>query len=318
MKLVRNSPFSLAVKWILLVVFIFLGINIFKSPFFAWNIPAFLAYVAFVSILISTTPTQRGVLPRIWSILRNKKRQSIICKDVTLTSISGSGFNIKEVDMDNEGQSGFRFMMMKSRTDGLWYIPLSVSGMANYWTSNQDLEAHNMEVKACMNLLDGGEKWYDVNMRDLNVVMIDLAEELRTQVTGDDELDALTYQRHVNLQYAGSEAHKTLQQYIVLGLRKKSIGKVIGQLNRVYKLSVPNYPVDVVLAAMGNGAGLYLEESEPKKQVIGRGKKGVKKAPVKKASAKKGKKAAVKKGKKALVKKEPRHNVKKLAKKRRR
>ena len=130
MKLVRNSPFSLAVKWILLVVFVFLGINIFKSPFFAWNIPAFLAYVAFVSILISMTPTQRGVLPRIWSILRNKKRQSIICKDVTLTSISGSGFNIKEVDMDNEGQSGFRFMMMKSRTDGLWYIPLSVSGMA--------------------------------------------------------------------------------------------------------------------------------------------------------------------------------------------
>lgn len=316
MKLVRNSPFSLAVKWILLVVFVFLGINIFKSPFFAWNIPAFLAYVAFVLILISTTPTQRGVLPRIWSILRNKKRQSIICKDVTLTSISGSGFNIKEVDMDNEGQSGFRFMMMKSRTDGLWYIPLSVSGMANYWTSNQDLEAHNMEVKACMNLLDGGEKWYDVNMRDLNVVMIDLAEELRTQVTGDDELDALTYQRHVNLQYAGSEAHKTLQQYIVLGLRKKSIGKVIGQLNRVYKLSVPNYPVDVVLAAMGNGAGLYLEESEPKKQAIGRGKKGVKKAPVKKEK-RRSKKAPVKKGKKAPVKKEKRRDLKKSKRRRR-
>lgn len=315
MKLVRNSPFSLAVKWILLVAFVFLGINIFKSPFFAWNIPAFLAYVAFVSILISTTPTQRGVLPRIWSILRNKKRQSIICKDVTLTSISGSGFNIKEVDMDNEGQSGFRFMMMKSRTDGLWYIPLSVSGMANYWTSNQDLEAHNMEVKACMNLLDGGEKWYDVNMRDLNVVMIDLAEELRTQVTGDDELAALTYQRHVNLQYAGSEAHKTLQQYIVLGLRKKSIGKVIGQLNRVYKLSVPNYPVDVVLAAMGNGAGLYLEESEPKKQVIGRKKKVAKKAPAKKEK-RRGKKVPVKKGKKALVKKEPRRKVKKSKRRR--
>jgi hypothetical protein len=316
MKLVRNSPFSLAVKWILLVVFVFLGINIFKSPFFAWNIPALLAYIAFVSILISTTPTQRGVLPRIWSILRNKKRQSIICKDVTLTSISGSGFNIKEVDMDNEGQSGFRFMMMKSRTDGLWYIPLSVSGMANYWTSNQDLEAHNMEVKACMNLLDGGEKWYDVNMRDLNVVMIDLAEELRTQVTGDDELDALTYQRHVNLQYAGSEAHKTLQQYIVLGLRKKSIGKVIGQLNRVYKLSVPNYPVDVVLAAMGNGAGLYLEESEPKKQAIGRGKKGVKKAPVKKEK-RRGKKTPVKKGKKVPVKKEKRRDLKKSKRRRR-
>ena len=218
--------------------------------------------------------------------------------------------------MDNEGQSGFRFMMMKSRTDGLWYIPLSVSGMANYWTSNQDLEAHNMEVKACMNLLDGGEKWYDVNMRDLNVVMIDLAEELRTQVTGDDELDALTYQRHVNLQYAGSEAHKPLQQYIVLGLRKKSIGKVIGQLNRVYKLSVPNYPVDVVLAAMGNGAGLYLEESEPKKQVIGRGKKGVKKAPVKKEK-RRGKKTPVKKGKKVPVKKERRRDLKKSKRRRR-
>ena len=38
-------------------------------------------------------------------------------------------------------------------------IPLYLfAGMANYWTSNQDLEAHNMEVKACMNLLDGGEE----------------------------------------------------------------------------------------------------------------------------------------------------------------
>lgn len=287
MKLVRNSPFSLIAKWIFLVGFIFLGFAIFKSPFFAWNIPALLAYIAFVSILISTTPTQRGVLPRIWSILRNKKRQSIICKDVTLTSIAGSGFNIKEVDMDNEGQSGFRFMMMKSRTDGLWYIPLSVSGMANYWTSNADLEAHNMEVKACMNLLDGGEKWYDVNMRDLNVVMIDLAEELRTQTSGDDEIDQLTYQRHINLRYAGSEAHKTLQQYVVLGLKKKSIGKVIGQLNRVYKLSVPNYPVDVVLAAMGNGAGLYLEESEPKEHSIGRKSSKKKGASKKKGTSKK-------------------------------
>ena len=52
MKLVRNSPFSLAVKWILLVAFVILGINIFKSPFFAWNITALLAYVDFVSILI--------------------------------------------------------------------------------------------------------------------------------------------------------------------------------------------------------------------------------------------------------------------------
>ena len=34
-------------------------------------------------------------------------------------------------------------------------------------------------------------------MRDLNVPLrIDLAEELRTRVTGDDELDALPYQRH--------------------------------------------------------------------------------------------------------------------------
>jgi len=79
---------------------------------------------------------------------------------------------------------------------------------------------------------------------------------------------------------------------------------------------VPNYPVDVVLAAMGNGAGLYLEESEPKKQAIGRGKKGAKKAPVKKEK-RRGKKALVKKGKKVSVKKEKRRDLKKSKRRRR-
>ena len=264
MKLVKTVRLSSVVRWILIGAAVLLGIVMFQIPLFAWNIPVMIAYTVFVFILLGRTKTNRPNLTQFFSVLRNKKKQAEVAEELNLNSISRSGLGQKEIYFDTI--SGLSLMFAKSARDNLWYVPVVVSSNITLWSDSEDYEQFISNLLDCERLLTGGEKMLLANTRDLDVAMSDLADGLEKVEIEDPYIATLQQERITNLRFAGSEYHKTVQQYVVFGVRRENIGKVLGPLIRDFSVQAPTYPYDVLLSVLGSEAGLYLQVEEPIKK----------------------------------------------------
>lgn len=259
MKLIRNSNLSIIAYWTLFGLFAAVGILLMQSSIFKWNIPVMIAYIALVSILLGKTPTNRWILTHFYSIVRNKRKQSLITDDLTVNSVRDAGLNLSEVTIDVEGRVRLPIVMARSKIDGLFYIPLAVSGKVTGWTDDAGIHDELVNLKTVLNLLDGNEKFFPVMSKEVDSGMADLANELTTRESVSPTIDALTVQRIGALAIAGSESQRNLQQYVIFALKRNHISVVLNQLIRHFNVSVPDYPVDILLSGLGFEGGLYAD-----------------------------------------------------------
>ena len=69
------------------------GILLFMTPLFQWNIPAIIAYIALASIVVGQTPTHRTILTNVYGILL-KKPVKMVVSDLSTLNTLGHGIKV--------------------------------------------------------------------------------------------------------------------------------------------------------------------------------------------------------------------------------
>ena len=243
-------------------VTIALGIFLFMTPLFKWNIPAMIAYIALASIVIGQTPTQRTIMTNLYGILLKKPVRQVVSVDITLDRL-GHGIR-KIVFEDDLDVPAFKMFT------GEYALVYNVTSNITQWSNRDDYELQAQNMKRLFNILEGGEGFQIITKQDADTGMMQLARHLEEneQYEGAD-LEAMSRKRRNLLRSVATESvGRSVQQYAVLKVKPNNVHrtrKALFEASRV--ISPATNPVDILLSAMGLEAGVEqqnLTESERK------------------------------------------------------
>lgn len=226
------------------------GILLFLTPLFKFNFIAIIGYLAFVSVLLGKTPTGRSMATNLYGIVFKKPIKMVVSPLATTNTLGHGVRNIEsEADMDAYG------IRLMSGNYALVYV--ATSGINN-WSTIDDYEQQALSVKQLFNVMEGGEGLDIITKHDSDTGMMALKETLdRTEKFEGDDLKRMSNRRKGLLIAAGtSDIGRSVQQYLVLKVKPKNVKRCMKALRGTARLIRPaDYPVDVLLAAMGFEGG---------------------------------------------------------------
>lgn len=238
-----------------------LGVLLFLTPMFRFNWLAIIGYIAVVSILTGRTPTGRSMANNLYGIVFKKPIKMVVSSEATINTLGHGVRTIeKEPDMDTYGVK---------LHDGNYALVYVVTSGINNWSGVEDYEKQALRVKKLFNVLEGGEGLEIVVKPDSDTGMMALKQMLeeRENYEGDD-FERMSLKRRRLLETAAtSSIGRSIQQYAVLRVKPKNVRRCVKALRGTARLIRPaEYPVDVILAAMGLEGGL-IDFSEIEKEV---------------------------------------------------
>lgn len=239
-----------------------LGALLWFTPVFKYNWIATFAYLAFASIVIGQTPTQRSVLANIYGIVFKKPINMVVSNQATVTTL---GHGIREVSkVPDIDAMTFRL------GNGNVALVYNVTSGLNQWSSEEDFATQARGVKSLFNVLEGGEGLMIITKEDSDTGMLRLEAQLNDveNFDGGDDLEALSAKRKRLLRATATQAvGRSIQQYAVLLVRPKNVNRTTSALKRASRtIRAATYPGDVLLAAMGLEGGVDLAYGEKEKQ----------------------------------------------------
>lgn len=227
-----------------------IGILLLFTPLFRYNWVAIIGYIALVSILLGRTPTGRSMAMNIYGIVFKRPIKMVVSSLATINTI---GHRIRTVefepDMDVPG------IRLQNGNYALVYVV--TSGIHN-WSNTEDYNQQALKLKSLFNVMDGGEGLDIVVKHDSDTGMMALKEHLDTLTPFEgDDFDALSQKRKNLLIAAGtSDVGRSVQQYVILKVKPKNVKRCVKALKNTARLIRPvDYPIDVLLAAMGLEGG---------------------------------------------------------------
>lgn len=234
---------------------IVVGVILFMSPIFKWNIPAMIAYIALASIIVGQTPTKRTVLLNMYGVLFKKPLKMVVSELSTLTTF-GHGIRdiIFEPDLDVPA-----FKM----SNGQYALVYTITSGLNQWSSDSEYLMQANSVKTLFNTLEGSESLMIVTKADADTGMLQLEAQLEAseEYEGDD-LDKLSRDRRMLLhRVATQDVGRSVQQYAILRVKPKNVNRCVKALKKCSRIIRPaTHPGDVLLATMGLEAGAEQHE----------------------------------------------------------
>lgn len=233
------------------------------SPIFRFNILFTLAYAGMTFVIIGKTPTGRSLLKNIYGIMFKKPVKMVVSDYATINSIGHGIRNIEDIQItDAYGHKTI---------DGNVKLVYTVTSSINQWSIGSDFHEQALEVKKLMNVLEGGEGMYVVNMEDSDTGMLKLIDHLEhfENFEGDDLL-AMSNKRKRMLEItATSQIGKSVQQFVVLSVKQKNINRCVNALKKSTRLiRASTYPTDVLLCAMAleGGVDYHVEKKKKRKK----------------------------------------------------
>lgn len=256
--IVGNITYRLALTY--LVTF-GLGALLWFTPVFKYNWIATFAYLAFASIVIGQTPTQRSVLANLYGIVFKKPINMVVSNQATVNTL---GHGIREVSkIPDIDAMTFRL------GNGNVALVYNVTSGLNQWSSEEDFASQARGVKSLFNVLEGGEGLMIITKEDSDTGMLRLEAQLNDveNFDGGDDLEALSAKRKRLLRATATQAvGRSIQQYAVLLVRPKNVNRTTSALKRASRtIRAATYPGDVLLAAMGLEGGVDLAYGEKEK-----------------------------------------------------
>lgn len=228
-----------------------LGIFLFTTPLFRWNIPAIIAYIALASIVIGQTPTQRAIMWNLYGIVVKKPVRQVVS---TITTIDRLGHGVKMIEFrDDLEVPAFKMI------DGTYALVYNVTSGITQWSEAEEYQSQAEKIKTLFNILEGGEGLQIVTKKDSDTGMLQLAKHLEENESFEgDDLQALSDYRRTLLRNVATHANgRSVQQYAILKVRYKNLNvtrKALSQASRV--ITPATNPVDVLLSAMGLEGGV--------------------------------------------------------------
>lgn len=238
-----------------------LGLLLFRTPLFRWNIPAIIAYVALASIVIGQTPTQRAIMWNLYGIVLKKPVRQVVSNDTTLDRL---GHGVRKVIFEDDLEVP-AFKMI----DNNYALVYNVTSGITQWSEQSEYRKQAGRVKTLFNILEGGEGLQIVTKHDSDTGMLQLAEHLKEKENFEgDDLQALSDQRAQSLHnVATQDVGRSVQQYAILKVKPKNVGRTRKALMNASRIMTPaSNPVDVLLSAMGLEGGV--EQREESDQIV--------------------------------------------------
>lgn len=265
MQCVKTSGFgntmiigTLSIRTAITVILgIVIAILLWKQPLFhseeeGINYIAYIAYFAFVYLLLGHTPTGRNLLTNIYGIVFKAPQRQAVTKDMAVNTIY---HGISEADTMSQGLDVIPFKMSGTKNFALVY---AVTSNIGYWSTDEDKIEQARAVKSLYNVLEGGESLVIMEKQDNDTGMLALRGHLQEneQFEGDD-FSALSKRRLSLLESAGTlAAGRSIQQYAILLVKPKNVNRTVTALRKCCKTIRPAaYPLDVLFAAMGYEGG---------------------------------------------------------------
>lgn len=244
----RNVTYRLLGSWIVVGL---VGGVLFKTAVFRWNIPAILAYVALVSIVLGSTPTHRGLMSNLYGILFKKPQKGVLSQMATTTTM---GYSIREVveepDLD--------IVAFKLNT-GMYALVYNITSDINYWSDTDDYIRQASGIKSLFNVFEGGEAFMVIMKNDSDTGMLALEQTLEEKdvILGDDYQAMSDRRRSLLHTAATSSVSRSIQQYGVLIVKPKNVKRTKAQLERSTRtMRAASHPGDILLSAMGFEGGV--------------------------------------------------------------
>lgn len=231
-------------------VTIMVGLSLFMTPLFRWNIPAIIAYIAFASIVVGQTPTHRTILTNFYGILFKKPVKTVVSDLSTLNTL---GHGIKVITFEDD----LEVPVIKMYNNQYALVYNVTSGLTQ-WSTESDYQAQALRVKTLFNTLEGGESLMIVTKSDADTGMLQLETALSEMEDYEgDDLKKLSEQRRQNLiNVATRDAGRSVQQYAILKVKAKNVNRCLKALKKSCRIIRPaSNPVDIILAAEGLEAG---------------------------------------------------------------
>ena len=233
-----------------------LGVLLFMTPVFKWNIPAMIAYIALASIVVGQTPTKRAILMNFVGILFKKPLRMVV---TTISTRNTLGHGVKDVVEENDLEAP-AFKMM----NGQYAMVYNITSGLNQWSPDIEYDRQAKAIKSLFNTLEGGESLMVVTKADADTGMLQLENSLMAleDFEGDD-LQALSDKRRDLLnRVATQDIGRSVQQYAILKVKPKNYNRCIKALTKASRIMRPaTHPADILLATMGLEAGT--EQVEP-------------------------------------------------------
>lgn len=233
------------------------GIGLSFTTIFRWNFIAYLAYFGLVFLLIGETPTGRSMLSNLYGIIFKKPVKMIVTDHATVTTIGHGIRNIEKLDGIDAP--------VHTMVDGNVRLVYTVTSNITYWSSDNDFLEQASGIRKLFNLFEGGEGFCIVVKDDLDTGMLQLRNQLlELEDFEGDDLRRLSDKRSKLLEVAGTKTiGESVQQFVVLSVKRKNINKYVTQLRRATRLMrVSSYPTDVLLAAMSLEGGIKINGEE--------------------------------------------------------
>lgn len=231
-------------------VTIMVGLSLFMTPLFRWNIPAIIAYIAFASIVVGQTPTHRTILTNFYGILFKKPVKTVVSDLSTLNTL---GHGIKVITFEDD----LEVPVIKMYNNQYALVYNVTSGLTQ-WSTESDYQEQALRVKTLFNTLEGGESLMIVTKSDADTGMLQLETALSEMEDYEgDDLKKLSEQRRQNLiNVATRDAGRSVQQYAILKVKAKNVNRCLKALKKSCRIIRPaSNPVDIILAAEGLEAG---------------------------------------------------------------
>lgn len=235
-----------------------LGVFLFTTPLFRWNIMAIIAYIALASIVIGQTPTQRAIMWNLYGIVVKKPVRQVVSK---ITTVDRLGHGVKMIEFrDDLDVPAFKMI------DGTYALVYNVTSGITQWSEPEDYQSQAEKMKTLFNVLEGGEGLQIITKYDSDTGMLQLARHLEEHESFEgDDLQALSDYRRQLLSNVATHANgRSVQQYAVLKVKYKNLNVTRKALNKASRVITPaTNPVDVLLSAMGLEGGVE-QDNRPK------------------------------------------------------
>lgn len=227
-----------------------LGIAIFMTPVFKWNIPAMIAYIALASIVVGQTPTKRTILTNFYGLLVKKPIRMVVSNLATLNTL---GHGVKEVIFEDDlDVPAFK---MNNNQYALVY---NITSGLNQWSPDDEYQRQAKAVKSLFNTFEGGESLMIVTKADADTGMLKLEQALSEmeKYEGDDLKKLSDHRKLLLHRVATQDVGRSVQQYAVLKVKPKNVNRCVKALKKSSRIIRPaTHPGDVLLATMGLEAG---------------------------------------------------------------
>lgn len=227
-----------------------LGIVLFQTPVFKWNIPAMIAYIALASIVVGSTPTNRTIMYNLMGLLFKKPIKMVITNMSTRNTF---GHGVREVLSEPEID-----VPMSKMGSGQVALVYNITSGLNQWSSEDEYNAQAIKVKGLFNIFEGSESLMIITKADADTGMLKLEEALEEMEDYEgDDLEALAAGRRDLLhRVATQEVGRSVQQYGVLKVKRKNVTRCVKALSKCCRIMRPaTNPGDILLSSMGLEAG---------------------------------------------------------------